>query len=714
MKTIMRLSGVVAITALSILTLPCAALADQGRVEELKFPRLNKLQVPEVDKIELDNGIRLYIVEDHSLPLFNISIRIAAGSYLNPAEKVGLAGLTGQVLRTGGTSKWSGDEIDERLESVGATAETSIGLVSGNAFGGGLIEYSDLVLETLSEILRNPSFDQEKIDLAKTQTRAGIARRNDNPMQLASSEFSKIIYGKESPYARQTEYATIDAVTRADLIEFHKKYIHPSNLQIAVWGDFKKNDIIKDLKKYFGDWKATGETAPPPPEVDYDWSSGVHYAPKTDVNQSNIYIGHIGGLVTDEDYPTRIVMNNIFGGGFGSRLFNNVRSREGLAYATGGRFDANVTYPGRFFGFASTKSETTLKAIRAVKKQMESMITEPPTEAEMSRSIDGYLNSFVFKFDTRSEVVNRMVTYDAYGIPADFLNQIKDKVEKVTPEQVVEQAKKDFQLDKLHFLVVGNGADFDGSLEELGLPVDTVDISIPSPESDSDIENTPENIEKGRALLLAAAKATGGVDSYKKIKSYSRSGNLTMSMGPQLMTMSATIMVELPDKQVVTILTPGGEMKIVFDGSQGWQTMGGKTNPLPETEAQSSKKDMARSLIAIFGSLDNSEYTPVYGGSGEESGHSVEYVYLIDEAGDELIKLALDATTMIPVSSHFFGTTMAGPAAIDLVYGDFTEVDGIKIPFKESKSTGGKQFQELTVSEMKLNVNVPADAFAKP
>ncbi len=692
------------------------ALADgASKVGKLKFPKLNKLEVPKVEKRQLSNGMQVYLLEDHSLPTFNASIRIGAGSYLEPADKIGLASIVGDVMRTGGTKKWTGDELDEELEGVGASVETSIGQTSGNAFANSLIEYSDLALSALSQVLRYPTFDQDKIDLSKTQAKGGISRRNDNAQQIASRIFSAAIYGEDSPYARYAEYETIDAITRDDLLAFHKKYINPKNLRLAVWGDFNKDEMFKKLESYFGSWTSSGEKAPAPPQVVERKDHRVKFAEKNDVNQSNIYIGHLGGKVQDEDYPTRLVMNNIFGGGFGSRLFSNVRSREGLAYATGGGFRSSISHAGRFFGFASTKSETTVKAAKAIIEQMESMKTDPPTEEEMSVAIDGYLNSFVFNFDTRSEVINRMVQYDAYGLPADFLAQTKEKVEKVTPADVQAAANKHFDLDNLYITVVGKSEDFDAPLSEFGVPVDTVDITIPSGAPATDLVVNEETIKKGKEILSAAIDATGGKANYAKVNSFSRAGDMTVDVGGgNMMTLSAVELFQLPNRLKKTITTPMGEMNIIFDGSQGWQVMGPNSAPLPETEIANTHKEISRDLIVLFSAYEKNGLTPVYGGSGEQNGSSVDYVHFVDDAGDDLVRLAIDASSHLPVGQHYFGKTPAGPGEIEVSFSDFKEISGIKTPFVVKVTSNGATVMETTVSKIVINAEVSAESFAKP
>ncbi|KAA3636511.1 MAG: insulinase family protein, partial [Calditrichaeota bacterium] len=156
----------------------CSCMLSAQNVDNIKYGKLNEMKIPDVEKIVLDNGIQLYLLEDKELPIFRASVRMNCGSFLEPADKTGLASICGDVMRTGGTSKWSGDEIDEKLEAVGGSVETFMGLESGGASVNILSEFTDLGLEVLAEVLRNPKFEEDKIELAKVQERSAISRRN--------------------------------------------------------------------------------------------------------------------------------------------------------------------------------------------------------------------------------------------------------------------------------------------------------------------------------------------------------------------------------------------------------------------------------------------------------------------------------------------------------------------------------------------------------
>jgi len=464
---------------LSLLWSGCAE-QQAADYRNLKYAKLGDIEVPEVEQVTLANGMRLFLLEDHELPLINLSVRIRTGSVYEPAEKIGLASITGEVMRTGGTASMTGDKMDEELEAIAASVETGVGLNSGSASMSVLKRDLDKGLSILADVLMNPAFREDKIQLAKMQAASMIARRNDQVGAVAGREFDKLIYGPESVYARHEEYATIGSITRDDLVAFHGKYFGPNNAMLAVWGDFDAKQMIKKIEQAFEKWEKVDLDLPKVPEVKYEFRKTVNVIRKDDVNQSNVYLGHIAGLRSDPDYFALIVMNRILGGGFTGRLFKNVRSREGLAYSVFGAYSANYDYPGEFYVGCQTKSESTVRAIRAMLREVEKMREGEVTDEELALAKDSFLNSFVFNFDTKGEVVNRLMTYEYYGYPADFLLQIKNNVEKVSKADVLCVAKKHLKPDKVQILAVGRSQDFGEPMSSLG-SVNEIDITIPGP-----------------------------------------------------------------------------------------------------------------------------------------------------------------------------------------------------------------------------------------
>lgn len=462
---------------LALLLAFCAGglFAQKKPKDKFIFPPLKPIKMPQVETIVLDNGLKLFLVEDHEYPTIDLRAMVRTGAVFEPTEKTGLASITGQALRTGGTATMTGDEIDRVLETMAASISTGIGQTSGYVAVSVLKEDVDRVLEILAGILISPAFQEDKINLAKIQQRTMIARQNDDIGQITSREYEKLIYGKDSSYARHPEYETIEAVTREDILQFYKKYFVPNNIMMAVWGDFQSVEMVDRIRKTLGKWASVQVGVPPVPDVDYEYRATVNFISKTDVNQSNIMLGHIGGLMSNPDYPALSVMNSILSF---DRMFKKIRTDEGLAYSVWGAYGAGYEYPGVFSAGAQTKSESTIYAIDLMLNELKRITEQEVSDEELTKAKDEYLNSYVFNFSSKAQVVNRMMNYAYFNYPMDFTEQVKRGVENVTKADVLRVAREYLRPDKVQILVVGNAEQFDKPLSTLG-EVTTIDITIP-------------------------------------------------------------------------------------------------------------------------------------------------------------------------------------------------------------------------------------------
>ena len=462
---------------------PAAALATHSQQaqpwKKIPIPPLHAFKPVQPRRIELSNGLVLFLQEDHELPFINGSILIRGGSRDVPAEKTGLVSLYGESWRTSGTAAIDGDKLDDQLENKAASIETSGGTASTSLAWSSLKGDFDSVFANAVDLLLHPVFRQDKLELARHQLDTGISRRNDDASGIAVREAIQIAYGRNNPYARETEYATVDAVTLADLKAWHDRTVVPNNLIVAVSGDFDSAAMERKLRAAF-------ESLPrgqrfQSAKVDFtDPAHGVNFAEKSDVDQSNVLIVGLGTERSNPDYYALSVMNEIFSGGFGSRVVQNVRTKLGLAYSVGGSFSASYDHPGIFYVQAATKSPTTVAATQALLAEIGRLKTEPPTPAELSKAKDELLNSFIFRYDTPDKILTEQVTLAFYNYPADTLEKYKSAVEKVTSADVARVANKYIDVSKLAIVVVGNQAEITPSLDALG-KVKTLDIAIPPP-----------------------------------------------------------------------------------------------------------------------------------------------------------------------------------------------------------------------------------------
>lgn len=441
--------------ALIVISLPLSVQAQVQYVEELEYPPLPELIIPQPERVVLDNGMVVLMMEDHELPLVSLSAFIRTGSRLEPQDKIGITSLTGTVLRTGGTAKHSGDALNEFLEGKAAMIETSIGVTAGTASMSCLTEDFPAVLEIFGDILRTPAFAPDKLKIAKNQMMASIARQNDDPGGIVSREFRKLIYGNASPYTWVPTYATVLSLTQEDLVAWHHTYFQPNRMILGLAGDFRKDEAVALLNKVFGNWQRGPEANDPEAFIQAKSSAGVYYVEKNDMTQAKIAMGHQGVRRDHPDYYSLVVVNQILSGSFGARLFSNIRSKQGLAYDVHGGVGLQWDYPGTAMLSMSTKTETTGKGIDALLDESRKMVSEPPSEREVAKAKASILNSFVFSVDSRSKVLGKYLTYEYYGYPSTWLKDFRKGIEQVTVVQVRQAAERHLRPQDFVILVVG-------------------------------------------------------------------------------------------------------------------------------------------------------------------------------------------------------------------------------------------------------------------
>ncbi|HEY9908692.1 MAG TPA: pitrilysin family protein [Thermosynechococcaceae cyanobacterium] len=445
---------------------------------DLTFGPIPEIKLPDYSRFQLSNGLVVYLMEDHELPLVSGTALIRTGDRWEPAEQVGLAELVGTVQRSGGTVRRSADEINEFLEQRAAEIETGIGESSGSASFNTLTENLPEVFDLFAEIIREPAFPDDKLALAKTQIRGGIARRNDNPSSIAGREFRKLIYGSSSPYARTVEYATIDPISRTDLVRFHQQYYRPDKLLLGIVGDFDSKTMRSQIESKLGNWTVDRQPWPSLPSVAQAQRSGVFLINQPQLTQSNIQIGHLGGVVSSPDYPALSVMNQVLNG-FGGRLFNQVRSRQGLAYSVYGTWQPQYDYPGVFVAGGQTRSDATVPFIQSIQAEIEKIRTTPISATELKYAQDLVLNSFIFNFQDPSQTLSRLLRDDYFDYPSDFIFRYRKGVEATTIADVQRVAQTYLQPENLVTLVVGNEAAIQPALTDLGGKVSKIDVTIP-------------------------------------------------------------------------------------------------------------------------------------------------------------------------------------------------------------------------------------------
>ena len=684
---------------------PAPAVAGTPRdPQNLRYPALGPVKLPAVVTHTLPNGLKLFLMENRELPLVRGSALIRAGNLFDPADKVGLAELTGMVLRTGGTKSKTGEQIDEALENVGASVEASIGETSGLVGFRCLSENLDQVLEILKEVITSPEFRQDQLDLAKTQLRGSIARRNDDPQQIATREFLQLLYGKDTPYGWRLEYEHVDRIQRADLAAFHQRYFFPGNVLLAIQGDFSAAEMQSRLEKLFGSWQSSQPPVPAFPEVRPRPAPGAFLAVKTDAEQSFFQVGHLGGRLDDKDYPALAVMADVLGGSFASRLFIRIRSTMGWAYDVSAGWEALYDHPGYFSVSASTKSLSTTQALLAIQEEIEKLRTTEVTAEELERAKESALNSFVFYFDQPSKTLNRLVTYEYFGYPRDFINRLQKSMAAVTAADVLRVAKQHLRPQDLTVVVVGNPKEFARPLEELRMKVEPIDLTIPKPMRGA-AKTDAASQARARQVLERMQQAMGGAAKLAAVKDFLQAGELTMFQT------GAPFRGKLLDRWAGAHYRqdqemPFGKLSVYFDGKSGWihGPQGQLTNhPLVMRQAGG---EMFRFPFRL--ALSDRDTARTVGLAGDGA------LIIADTKWKLVVELEMDESTGLPTTMIYENLQIKGPAVrVEETFQEWRDVDGIKVPWRTSVVQAGRPFSEILLVECKFNSGIKPEELSK-
>ncbi len=672
--------------------------------KDLKYPPLPPIKPPVPTEVTLSNGMKVFLLEDHELPLIRGTALIRTGNLFDPKGKVGLAGLTGDVLRSGGTASKTGDQIDVELENIAASVESGIGESSGSLSFSCLKENTAQVLGVFKDLLTAPEFRQDRLDLAKTQLRSSISRRNDDAHGIAEREFVNILYGRDNPYGWPMEYSDVDNIQRQDLVNFYHRYYFPANILLEIYGDFSTAEMKAELEKLLGGWKASEPPVPPFPKVTAKPEPGIFLASKDDVTQTFFGVGHLGGVLNDKDYPALEVAAEILGGSFSSRLFRNVRTEHGWAYNIGAYWGAQYDHPGLFQISGSTQSVHTVDTLKAVQLELNRIRTAEVTDQELQTAKDTVLNGFVFNFDRPSKTLNRLIRYEYFGYPKDFIFQYQKAVAAVSKADVLRVAKQYFRPQDLSYVAVGNPKEFGTPLSALGLKIEDIDLTIPEPKQETS-KSDSSSLAKGKELLLLAQRSLGGADKLAAVKDlqYQAEVEVKTPGGPELkikQTNSFLMSGALRQENELPFL----KQSLYTDGKSGWLASMQGTQNLSGPVLKQARAEMFRQLVALSLSDRDPDRTVNYAGDG---------VLEISAKDGESVRLQVDEKTGVPLKLSYQEAGQQGPAAVDQVYSDWREVSGVRVPFAWTVTQNGQKYADVKVQDYKINSGLTAEALSK-
>jgi len=702
-----RLTFIALLAAVTVLSqLPSAAQDESWK--KIPVPQLPAFKPQQPKRIELSNGMIIFLQEDHELPLIDGSARIRGGSVSEPTSKVGLVDMYGDVWRTGGTKTKTGDQLDDFLEVRAAKVETGGGPDSTSIGFSCLKGDLDDVFKVFLDVLQNPEFRAEKLELAQKAEGDSISRRNDEVSEIAHREAVKLAYGADNPYARVPEYATVAAITRQDLVDWHAKYVHPNNIILGISGDFDSAQMEARLRAAFESWPKG--PAFDKPKVDYTPAKpGYYLIPKDDVNQSNIRMVALGVTRDNPDYYAISVFNEAFGGGFSSRLFNDIRTKRGLAYGVGGGIGSNFGHPGVLQISLGTKSQSTMESIQATDQDIDDLSKQPITEDEIQRAKDAILNAFIFRLDSPDKILGERVTYEFYGYPPDWLDKYQSEIKKVAAPDVNRVAAKYLHKDQLAVLVVGNTKEFDKPLSSLGT-VKEIDITIPPAPGGAGESKPAASNPEGKALVAKVAAAMGGVPKLQSIKTMHVNISESDAGSP---ASPVDVYLSFPDSMHVEMEIPQGKLTIVASPSTAFMSVPGMgSRNMPAAQKTEMMAQMHHDLVYVGQHADDPSFT--FTAAGSEKIGDVDAAILDVGGAIPWVRWYVDPKSGHILREKYKGMGQGGPFDGESDLTDWRTADGVTLPYKHANKQNGEATSTAEFKKIELNPQIDTKMFEKP
>ncbi len=457
-RAAMRLGAVVVAAVVLASGSMAASEATAGlpkRPEDIKFKPL-RFEPPRAEEFRrsLSNGVTVYMAQSKEFPLVTVTFSFKGGEYLEPAGKTGLANMTGSMIRRGGTQSVSAEELDEQFDFLAAQVSANISSTRASATINSLTSNFDEAFGLFMDMIRNPGFEQKKVDIYRAEALESMKQRNDDAATIEAIQLRRLIWGPDHFEGRFPTAKSINAISIDDMRAFHRRIFHPGNLIIGVVGDFDEKSMLAKLEKALSGWEA-GDTIPDPQDTTHAFEPGVYYVEK-DIPQGKVAIVQRGVLRDDPDWAAISVMNDILGGGgFTSRLLNRIRTDEGLAYGAGSSFRDRVYYPGVFQSGYASKNRTVALAAKITLEEIEKIRSQEVTESELKTAKESFIETFPRTFESKQGMVSVFIDDHWTNRPKGYWQSYRDSISKVTAADVKRVAQKRLNPSNMAMLVVG-------------------------------------------------------------------------------------------------------------------------------------------------------------------------------------------------------------------------------------------------------------------
>jgi zinc protease len=674
-----------------------AKVAKQQQKEQLDRsvrPNPGPAPVINIGKYEtftLDNGLQVFVVENNKIPRVTYSL-ILDYTPVQEGNVAGLADLTGQMLRTG-TTTLSKEQLDEEVDFIGASLST----YSTGMYGSGLKKHNEKLLQLMSEVLLNPSFNEEELAKLTTRTISALQTAKDEPSEISDRVTRKLLYGENHPYGEAMIEKTVKNINTDMCKAFYSTYFRPQISYLAVVGDITPEEAKVAVEKYFGKWQRTEvktEELPVPPVPS---SPVVAISDRPDAVQTTLSIGYPVQLKPGSDDAIKArVTNTILGGGT-FRLYDNLREKHGFTYGAYSRLSADK-YVGNFQASTEIRNSVTDSALNEILSEMKRIREEQVGQTELSLVKNYIAGGFALSLENPQTVANFAINTARYKLPADYYVNYLKNIAAVSSEDVKAMAQKYILPGNTYIVAVGKASEIVPKLQPFAgtKPIRYFDFEGKEYDPSKKVKAAPAGMT-AEDVITGYVNAIGGAKVLGKVKDVAMNATTTM----QGMTIGFDIFRKAPDKYMMKI--GAGDMvfqQITFNGTDGsmYSPMGGENKKMEGEELENMK--LEAQLFPELNYAKNGVKLQLEGIETLESGEAFK-VIVTNPTGKQSTRYFDTKTNLLIKEINEEGTAELS---------DYREVSKIKFPFKIKQSMG-PQTIDLNVLSIKVNSKLSDDLF---
>ncbi|HVF39322.1 MAG TPA: pitrilysin family protein [Gemmatimonadaceae bacterium] len=421
-----------------------------GLPREYHFPQFERRRLP--------NGLRLCVAPVRKLPVVTVMMVTEAGAVSENRGEEGIAELTARMLLEG-TGSWSGTDITERLERLGASLEASADWDVSSLAMTVLKTRLPEAFRVFAQVMRNPSFPAREVDRLRSERLAELLQTRTEPRTLATEMFARFLYDPESRYSLPEggSEATVASLTRAKMVAFYESRFQAGGTTIILAGDVSGDEAEELIAQHLGGWAARDPGIATPVLRVGRTNRAIHIVAKEDAPQSEVRVGHVGIPRAHPDFYDVLVMNAILGGLFSSRINLNLREAHGYTYGASSIFDWR-RHSGPFVVSTAVRSDVTDAAVREILLEIDRIRSEPVPEDELTLATSFLDGVFPIKYETTNAIAHALATLVVYGLPDEYFEQYRLRVRQITPERVLTAARNHLHPEQLQIVVVGDAA----------------------------------------------------------------------------------------------------------------------------------------------------------------------------------------------------------------------------------------------------------------